>query len=236
MALKAILLDVGNTLVREEPSRFELYALQARARGVAIAEPAMRELMHRAHRELPREIEGAWRYTDRWFERYIERIFHGELGIAREELPTLRGDLFGRFSRPETFRLFPGARELVDRARARGLRVGIVSNWSPRLPGLLGDLDLASRVDAVVCSAIERVEKPDPRIFELALARLEVEPAEALHAGDDLERDVLGARRAGLSAALVDHAGVHARLGAALAPRASDLDELWAIIASRLHA
>lgn len=231
MALKAILLDVGNTLLREEPSRFELYALQARARGVEIGEPAMRVLMHRAHREMPREIDGAWRYTDRWFESYIERIFHTELHIAREELAPLRAELFGRFSRAETFRFFPGASELVDDARARGLRVGIVSNWSPRLPALLDQLGLASRLDCIVCSAIERLEKPDPRIFELALSRLGVAPHEALHAGDDLERDVLGARRAGVSAVLVDHADAHRELGAALAPRVRDLAELANVIA-----
>ena len=64
MALRALFVDVGNTLLREEPSRFELYAVQARARGVAIAEGEMSALMHRAHHELPSEIDGEWRYTE----------------------------------------------------------------------------------------------------------------------------------------------------------------------------
>ncbi len=235
MVLKAVFLDVGNTLLTEQPSRFELYAAQARASGVAIEEPAMRELMHRAHRELPREIGGAWRYTDRWFEAYIERIFHAELGLARATLPALSSELFGHFSRPETFRLFPGARELVTGLRARGLRVGVVSNWSPRLPALLRELELADSFDFVLCSAIERLEKPDPQIFARALERAGVSAHEALHAGDDLERDVLGARRAGMAAVLVDHAGAHALGGAAFAPRAGTLAELETIVASLLR-
>ena len=184
MSLRALLLDVGNTLLTEQPSRFELYARTARARGVDIDEPAMNALMRRAHHELPREVNGAWRYTDPWFELYIERIFHDELRVPRAELPSLAHELFGHFSRPETFVLFPGVDALLERARALGLGVGIVSNWSPRLPGLLERLGLAARVDFIVCSAIERMEKPDRAIFEHALSLAGVAPSEALHAGD----------------------------------------------------
>src|SRR5207247_11299986 len=70
-------------------------------------------------------------------------------------------------------------------------------------------LGLSRRVDFVLASAIERAEKPDREMFERALARAGARPEEALHAGDDLEKDVLGARRAGLSSVLVDHAGTH---------------------------
>lgn len=230
MALRALFLDVGNTLLREEPSRFELYALQARARGIAVAADEMSALMHRAHRELPSEVDGAWRYTDRWFEAYIDRVFHVHLGIARAELPELSRELFANFSRPETFFLFPGARELIARARARGLKLGVVSNWSPRLPALLEGLALASEFDFVLCSALERLEKPDAALFARALARAGVAPHEALHAGDDLARDVFGARHAGLHAVLVDHARRHDDWSAAYAPRVTSLDGLAELV------
>jgi putative hydrolase of the HAD superfamily len=230
MALRALFLDVGNTLLREEPSRFELYARAARARGVAIDERAMAGLMRRAHGELPQEIGGAWRYTDPWFERYIERIFHSYLGVPASELRPLSTELFGWFARAETFVLFPGAVELVTRARERGLRVGVISNWSARLPALLATLGLARLLDVVQCSAIARLEKPDPAIFRRALDEAGVAAHEALHAGDDLERDLLGARHAGLHAVLVDHAGQHAEWGARYGPRVTRLAELAAIV------
>lgn len=230
MSLRALLLDVGNTLLTEQPSRFELYARTARARGVDIDEPAMNALMRRAHHELPREVNGAWRYTDPWFELYIERIFHDELRVPRAELPSLAHELFGHFSRPETFVLFPGVDALLERARALGLGVGIVSNWSPRLPGLLERLGLASRVDFIVCSAIERMEKPDRAIFEHALSLAGVAPSEALHAGDDLERDLLGARRAGLRSVLVDHARAHSGSSDERGPRVTNLAELADVV------
>ncbi|MBK7642738.1 MAG: HAD-IA family hydrolase [Planctomycetes bacterium] len=222
MSLRAVFLDVGNTLVRERPSRFEIYAECARDQGLAVTTERMTDLMRKAHRELPREINGAWRYTERWFEAYIERIFTVELGLPPERLPQLSRALFARFSDPATFELFPGALELCERARARGLVVGLVSNWSQRLPGLVERLGLAARIDFVICSAIERAEKPDLEIFRMALERAGVSADEALHAGDDLDKDFHGAQRAGLRAVLVDHA----RARTDKAPRVHDLREL----------
>lgn len=223
MTIQALFVDVGNTLVREVPSRFAIYAECARAHGLAIETPAMAALMRRAHGELPARVGGAFRYTDPWFAAYIERIFHHHLGLERAVLPDLSRGLFARFSDPATFELFPGAIELLESARARGLAIGVISNWSARLPRLLEALDVARRVDFVLCSAIEELEKPDEEIFRRALERADVAPDSALHAGDDLEKDYLGARRLGIRALLVDHADVHARLGH---PRARDLAQL----------
>ncbi|MCP3914398.1 MAG: hypothetical protein GY711_02450 [bacterium] len=113
MSLRALFLDFGNTLVHESPSRFELYAIEARNGGIDVDENQMRALMSRAHAELPIEIGGAYRYTDAWFEAYIERIFHDYLGLARERLPVFRTHLFATFSDAATFRLFPGTRKLL---------------------------------------------------------------------------------------------------------------------------
>lgn len=223
MPIKALFVDVGNTLVREVPSRFAIYAECARTRGIGVDTPGMAALMRLAHREVPARVGGAFRYTDPWFAAYIERIFHHHLGIAREDLPELSRGLFARFADPATFELYPGALELLDAARASGLAVGVISNWSARLPGLLAALGVAQRVDFVLCSAIEELEKPDVELFRRAVSRAGVAPDEAVHAGDDLEKDYLGARRAGLRAVLVDHAEAHANLGH---PRARDLAQL----------
>ena len=53
-------------------------------------------------------------------------------------------------------------------------------------------------------SAVEGVEKPDPRLFRLALERVGGEAASAVHVGDLYEVDVVGGRAAGLRAVLVD--------------------------------
>lgn len=103
------------------------------------------------------------------------------------------------------FRAYPDAAATLDYLRESGCRLAIVSNWDVSLHGVLEQTGLAGRVDVVVTSAQERVAKPDPAIFMIALERLGGVPAaEALHVGDDPVTDIAGARAAGIAALLVD--------------------------------
>jgi putative hydrolase of the HAD superfamily len=54
------------------------------------------------------------------------------------------------------------------------------------------------QVAIVVDSAVAGFEKPDPRIFALALESLGVPAARAVHVGDTIFADVEGARAAGV--------------------------------------
>ena len=94
--------------------------------------------------------------------------------------------------------------------RVRGLRLAVVSNANGTLRTAFERLGLAPFFDVLVDSAEESVEKPDPRLFELALRRLGVAADRAFHVGDMYHVDVVGARGAGLSAVLVDEAGLRA--------------------------
>ncbi|NOT44365.1 MAG: HAD-IA family hydrolase [Acidobacteria bacterium] len=86
----------------------------------------------------------------------------------------------------------------------RGVPMVVVSNANGRLHALLDRLGLSAYFDVVVDSAIEGVEKPDPRLFHLALARAGAAPESAVHVGDLYHVDVVGARQAGLDARLLD--------------------------------
>jgi HAD superfamily hydrolase (TIGR01549 family) len=232
MALRALLIDFGGTLAAETPSRGELYARSARARGMTIDAAQMGVLMGEVHAALPREVEGQARYSDAWFEAFIGEVFHGRLGLARRELPALTHELFERFRDAASFQLFPGALELLDTARARDLRTALVSNWSAHLGVLAERLGLATRLDALFTSALFGAEKPDPRIFDAALSALGAAPHEALHAGNDVVNDVLGAARAGIEPILVDRSGKMEAPPGTL--RVASLHELRDLVLARL--
>lgn len=100
----------------------------------------------------------------------------------------------------------PGA---LDRLRAAGLTLAVVSNANGTLRAHLARLGLAARFDQVLDSHEEGVEKPDPRIFRIALARCGARPETTLHVGDLYHVDVAGARAAGVHAALLDPAGLY---------------------------
>src|SRR5262245_4233338 len=162
--LRALFLDVGGTLLHEARPRHSLYASAARKRGLDVDDEGMRQLMRDARDALPRELEGAFRYSDRWFEAFIRTIFCERLGLPPPELPAVTAELFALFERASTFRLYPGARELLSACRTRGLKVGAISNWSERLDRVLAALGLRAELDLVLCSARERLEKPDPAL------------------------------------------------------------------------
>jgi HAD superfamily hydrolase (TIGR01509 family) len=100
--------------------------------------------------------------------------------------------------------------EALDRLRAAGRRLVVVSNANGTLQKHFARLDLARRFDVMIDSFDEGVEKPDPRIFQRALERSGSRPETTLHAGDFFHVDVVGARAAGLQAWLVDAAGLYA--------------------------
>jgi len=206
VTLAAVFLDLGNTLLTERVGRAAVYAEEARRVGLEVSPDAMAVHMSRAVDELPREVDGAYRYSDGWFRAFQRRIFVDELGLAEGALEDVSARLFGRFEEAATFTPFPGAEELPAALRARGLRVGLVSNWSERLPRLLDDLGWSGSFDFVLSSATLRLEKPDPGIFHEAARRAGVPPGRCLHAGDHAELDARGALAAGLQAVLVDHA------------------------------
>jgi putative hydrolase of the HAD superfamily len=101
------------------------------------------------------------------------------------------------------FEAIEGSALALRQLRARGLRLVVVSNWDCSLPEVLADVGLLELVDAVVASAVVGAAKPDPLIFERALAEAGCEAADAVHVGDSVENDVEGARRVGIRPLLI---------------------------------
>ena len=93
--------------------------------------------------------------------------------------------------------------------RGRGHRLVVVSNSNGTVRESFRRLGLAALVDLVVDSAEEGFEKPDRRLFDVALERAGAQRETTLHAGDFYFIDVVGARAAGLTPVLVDQAGLY---------------------------
>jgi putative hydrolase of the HAD superfamily len=105
------------------------------------------------------------------------------------------------------FDAYPDAVPALGELRDRGLRLVAVSNWDYALPRVLERCGLDGLLDGVVTSAGAGARKPDPAIFEPALALAGCGPDEALHVGDTAEEDVGGARAAGIRPLLLDRDG-----------------------------
>ena len=215
---RALLLDAGNTVV------FLDHAAVAAVVGmdpaaVQAAEPV-------AKRRYEARLASGASHEDGW------RTFMGELlraaGWADAVEPSVDA-LQREHQRFNLWRRVPkDLGDALERARALGYRVGIVSNSEGRLPELFEAVGLSGAFEVVVDSALVGVRKPDPAIFAMALEALGAEAAESWYAGDLPAVDVVGARAAGLRAALIDPLGHYA--GYTEAPRFDSVAELVATL------
>jgi putative hydrolase of the HAD superfamily len=99
---------------------------------------------------------------------------------------------------PRCYRVYSDVIPTLEALRARGLRLGVISNFAWRLPDLVDGLGLAGYFDHVLTSARSGYRKPRPEIFHQAIAAVGARPASTLYIGDDPVCDVQGAQSAGL--------------------------------------
>jgi len=191
------------TLVALEPPVPRLRAALA-GRGIAVdasaAASAMRaEIAHyRAHHDTAGTREGLDRLR-----RACAEVVRTHVGRPEEEAEAIHAALLEAIA----FTPYPEVPGALAALRDLGCRLVVVSNWDVSLHDVLRDTGLAAGVDAVVTSAEHGAAKPDPALFLHALAVAGAAPEEALHAGDDPDADVGGARAAGVRAVLVARDG-----------------------------
>jgi len=103
----------------------------------------------------------------------------------------------------------PGTHEALDRLKSAGLKLAIVSNAEGRVEADARRFGIAKYFDVIIDSHVVGVEKPNPKIFQLALDALGVSPEQAMYAGDIYSIDMIGARAAGITGKLIDQHGMY---------------------------
>lgn len=213
--IRAISFDVGETLLRPDPTFGAVVGRCCDTGGVRLSEGASGRLeaMADAHfADLRRQgvAYSVGEETSRRTWTALYRQFLRSEGVSGDVVEVLAAQIYQAFLQPASYRLFDDALPTIEACRARGLRVGIVSNWESWLPTLLTHAGLDHLLDFQVISGEVGCEKPEPRIFAAAVAGAGVAAPEMLHVGDSLTSDVAGATAAGLQAVLLDRTGRHA--------------------------
>lgn len=223
--MRAVLFDVLGTLVRLEDPAPALRA-ELGARGIEVSEAgAAAAFGAEISYYLAHHMEGATTCgLDDLRDRCAAEIL-AALGLPRERHAAVRDAMLAAL----TFTPFDDAVPALRSLREQGLRLVAASNWDCSLGEALERTGLAELLDGAVSSAVAGAPKPEPAVFAAALELAGCTPAEALFAGDSVDNDVRGARRAGMRAVLV------ARDGAAPPGVESvrSLAELPALISSR---
>jgi putative hydrolase of the HAD superfamily len=208
-----VLFDATGTLMETARPVGDVYAERAREHGVSISAARLDDAFRRILAQAPALLfpnvpaDRIAELEQGWWRSVVRSTFLAADGTARfRDFDGFFASLYAHYAGAAAWRARPGAREALLRLRARGIATGVVSNFDGRLPGILAGLGLAELLSVVMLPGEARAAKPDPRIFALALARLGVPPEAAAFVGDDRDRDLAGARAAGLSA--VDASGL----------------------------
>jgi len=205
VVLRTVLLDAGGTLIYMPRGAEEILRELCEQLGVSITLEQSRLACRQSERFYADNYLG---YAGDQEEFWLR--FHGEalrsLGIADPSREKARF-LSRAFGRAEVWQAYPEVAGVCERLLAMGLRLGVVSNGPTTVLDMLSQAGLRRYFEVVVTSQAAGIEKPDPRIFGVALDTMGVSAREALFVGDIYEIDVLGARAAGLMGVLIDRGG-----------------------------
>jgi putative hydrolase of the HAD superfamily len=208
--VELLCLDAGNTVVFLDHARVAAscapLGFRTDAQRLARAEGETKLALERGE-----ELSVTWSQSHRPAARGWGKTVGTMLaraGLATERVPDLLDALWPEHCEHNFWSRVPaGLVEALGQARQADVRIAVVSNSEGMLANLFERLGILGAMDLVVDSGIVGVEKPDPRIFRVALDHFEAAPERALHLGDNFSTDVLGARAAGIRVALVDPLG-----------------------------
>jgi putative hydrolase of the HAD superfamily len=206
MRFEAVFFDAGETLVHPHPTFPDLFAEILQREGHDVDAQTIRDRMHVVFDRFKQaadtnELWTTSKENSRRFWHDVYTIFFADLGISD---PDLIDTVYREFTNPANYAMFDDVLPVLDKLRGSGLKLGVVSNFEIWLGRLLDDLGLAPFFAVRVISAVEGLEKPDPRIFRLAMDRARVAPEVSVYVGDDPVFDIEPAAALGMFPVLID--------------------------------
>ncbi len=203
MGLTAVFFDAGNTLLFPAT---EVTLAPLQARGIFPSPDQLYAAERVAKTSLDRALTAGGSVDAQYWDIYYAHLLK-EIGCNDDR--GLQAALV-RLARngANWQQVMPGTREILDRLR-RKFRLGVISNSDGTIGAALQGAGLADCFASITDSRHVGHEKPDPRIFRAALDSLGVAGNESVYVGDIYSVDYLGAGAAGMSAILMDVAGVY---------------------------
>ena len=214
MDIRAVAFDANGTLVRilTEDGMEEIFRAAAHFltyQGIDLCRDQVRDLYFRfmaEQRDASPEEHPEFDAVGIWHRIITEHqtAFTRALPAAKlEQMPLFLAEMYRGISR-RRLGLYPYAREVLDALRERYPLALVTDAQSAYARGELHRVGLLGYFDPIVVSGDYGYRKPDRRLFQAALDGMNVAAGKAMYVGNDMHRDIFGAREAGLTTVMFD--------------------------------
>ena len=205
--IRAVVFDVGGTLVYPADPVGETYAKFAHKRGVKLASEATTTAFREAFKSCSPRAKGAVPRdgNDRaWWKQVVAKSTIDKAFPDPAAFEEFFEDVYLHFAKPEAWGIYPEVFEVLEALRDHGVELAVLSNWDARLHTVLDGSGLGEYLPNRFISAELGWEKPDPAIYRHVTEILRLQPGSLLSVGDEAKNDIEGPRRAGWQALQVE--------------------------------
>jgi putative hydrolase of the HAD superfamily len=206
---QVIFLDAVGTIFGVKGSVGEIYCAFAQKFGVDCTPPIVNQAFYQQFKaaapgvytglstiELPRQEYAWWKEINYQTFKSIDKI------QDFTDFDAFFDKLYYYFATAAAWEIYPDTLPALQQWQSQGINLEIISNFDTRLYAVLTALDLAPYFSQVTISTIVGSAKPEPAIFQAALADRAAK--RAWHIGDSELEDYQGATAAGLQAFLLE--------------------------------
>ncbi|MGG6267297.1 HAD-IA family hydrolase [Leptolyngbya sp. AN03gr2] len=208
---QVVFFDAVGTLFGVRGSVGQVYREIARKHGVEVDASVIDQSFYEAFKASPPctfpdvDVVEIPQLEQEWWNTIAQQTFD-RAGVLNkfDDFSSFFSDLYIHFETAKPWIIYPDTLPTLQKLRSLNIPLGVLSNFDSRLYRVLRALDLADYFDSVTISTEAGVAKPDPKIFEIALAKHHCEPENAWHIGDSMQEDYQAAKAAGLRGILLD--------------------------------
>ncbi|CAO3617490.1 unnamed protein product [Mucor hiemalis] len=211
--IKLITFDAYNTLFKPKGSLSAQYVEEASKYGLKVTREQINTHFGQAYKQqlLKAPFYGLslGMTPQLWWKELVYSTFIRS-GINQKELDPnfdeLYEALYTRFTTAEAYAIFPDVVKTLQELKEQGFQMGVISNSDERVVKVIENLKLSKYFDFVIASSLAKCEKPNKAIYDqaLKLTGKGVRAEDALHVGDDVDKDYFGATSAGWNAVLLE--------------------------------
>jgi len=213
MKIKAVLFDLYGTLVGFEPSRFVIQSQVVKKYDLFLTEAGVSKGYFLADKFMAEQnavnpirsmsiVE-----KEEFFARYEQLVLSGdelevELSLCKKIFKELQNI-------PYSMVLYEDVIPTLNSLRKLNFKLGLISNMDKSGSEILDEFNLSSYMDVCITSKEAKVEKPDSKIFNAALSKLDIDATSSMYIGDQILSDIQGAKNSKMIPILIDRESSH---------------------------